>query len=125
MGARREPHSISVARRVRHPCDPVSGPSDDARPVRDLTRQLRAHGAAVCARDVAFARGHGRNERVAVDLPVRMIDRRADFSPAIFEHEHVLDLGSREQRFAARRPQVDDASYLTDGKRGERLVVLG
>ena len=33
-----------------------------------------------------------------------MVDRRADLAAAVLEHEHVLDLGPREQRFGARRP---------------------
>ena len=62
-----------------------------------------------------------RHERVAVDLAVRMIDRRAHLAAAVLEHEHVLDLGSREERLGAIGPQVDDLAHLRDGQARERL----
>ena len=65
-----------------------------------------AHTAQPCSRATArFARGRGRHERVAVDLTVRMVDRRADLAAAVLEHEHVLDLGPGEELGRCARPR--------------------
>ena len=85
----------------RRACRPRSRPRPRHRP------RSRAR-----ARRRPRARGDRRHERVAVDLAVRMVDRRADLAAAVLEHEHVLDLGSCEQRFGARRPDVDDLAHV-------------
>ena len=109
--------SVRVARRERHPRDPVAHLADDANARRRSSdRDLAAH-AARSARVLHFACGCGRNEGVAVDLAVRMIDRGADLASTVLEHQHVFDLGPREQRLGAIGPQVDDLADLL-GRRG-------
>jgi len=121
----REPHAVGVRRRVRDPRDPVARLGHDARAVGALERDLGADRAAVGACNLALARGHGWHERVAVDLAVRMVDCRADFATAVLEHEHVFDLGPRQQRFRSSRPHVDHFAHVLLAERCERLVVLG
>ena len=44
----------------------------------------------VCALLFQLARGNRRDERIGVDLAVRMMQRDADFDAAVLEREHVL-----------------------------------
>ena len=85
-------------------------------PRAQLGLDLAADRAAVRAASLHFARRRGRDERVAVDLAVRMVDRRADLAAAVLEHEHVLDLGPGEQRLGALGPEVDDLAHLLDAE---------
>jgi hypothetical protein len=55
---------------------------------------------------------------------MRMRDRRAGVGAAVLEHQHVLDLRTREQRRCSLRPQVDDAAHAVDAEGAERCVVL-
>ena len=101
---RREPQSVRVARRERYPRHPVAVFGDRCVPWRaappSSSRQI-----AQPPRRAHLVGRRGRHERVAVDLAVRMVDRRPHLAAAVLEHEHVLDLRPREQRLGARRPR--------------------
>ena len=109
----------------RHPRDPFAVVVDHSLRVGDLGRDLVAHLAAELRCDRDLARGCGRHEGVAVDLSVRMMDRRAHRGASVLEHQHVFDLVAREQRFGALDPQVDDAHDRVDPDRRERRHVIG
>ena len=119
VGARREAHPVRIRRRERHVGDPVVVLADDARAGLELACDFLADAAAVRTARVGFPRRCRRHERVAVDLAVRMIDRRADLAAAVLEHEHVFDLRPREERVGALRPHVDDLAHLGRGQRRE------
>ena len=65
-----------------------------------------------------------RDEVEGVDLPVRVLDRRADLGAAVLEHEHVGDLRPRSELRASLRPQVDDLAHPVRTERPERRLVL-
>ncbi len=117
------------ARGERHVRDPVLGLEHDAAPVRelgveDVAQQVAARAAVVLARLVEQRAGARRDVRVAVDLPVRVVQRDADLLPAVLEAEDLLDAGLCPERGGAVGPRVDDRADALRRERAERRAVV-
>ncbi len=121
-GASRMPYEYSEAYGTHATQSPASVTTRAPAASSASTSRHSGHGTGG-AGDLAGRRG--RDERVGVDLPVRMIDGGAHLAAPVLEHEHVLDLRAGEESFRAARPEVDDPPQLVGRQRGERLVVLG
>src|SRR6185312_6558139 len=65
-----------------------------------------------------------RDEGVAVDLPVRVLQRDPDLLPAVLEGEHLLDAGQRRERGRAVGPRLDHRAHPRHRQRPERRVVV-
>ena len=69
--------------------------------------------------------GPRRDERVRVDLPVRVVQRHADLHAPVLEAEDLLDAGQRGQLGGAVGQRVEHGPHPRRRQRGERRVVVG
>ena len=76
--------------------------------VRALLRQL--------------ARRDRRDERIGVDLPVRMVQRDADLDAAVLEREDVLDVVARAELAVPVGPDLDHQLDVPERQRAERGI---
>ena len=88
--------------------------------VEDVAEQVAARALPVRRRTGEQLRGARRDERVAVDLPVRVLQRDPDLLPAVLEREHLLDAGQRGQRGGAVGPRLDHRAHPRHRQRPER-----
>src|SRR5579859_4940849 len=58
---------------------------------------------------------HGRDERVRVDLAVRMAERDTDLLASVLEDVHVADVGQAAQLAGTIAPDLDQVPDVIDG----------
>ena len=115
---------VGPARRIRDVGDDGLVLVDDPPTVLELAAQQRARRAAAEARvGGELEPRHGRQERVAVDLPVGMVQRHADLDPAVLEDQHVLDVRARAELLVALAPDPHQRLGALGRERPERVVV--
>src|SRR5688572_14495393 len=74
---------------------------------------------------IELARGDGRNERVGVDLSVRVMQRDTDFDATVLERVNVRHMLQPCQLVVAIGPDVDQQLEMWEGqtsKRGGRVL---
>ena len=105
MRAHHHVRFIGPARRVGHVGRDRLVVEHHAPAVRQLARQqLALRASAQAGVGLQLARGHRRQERIGVDLPVRMMQRDAHLDAAVLERQHVVHLRARPQLEVAVAP---------------------
>ena len=92
--------------------------------VHDVLEQVAA-GLAVIGLSVLELGFHLRcDERIAVDLAVRVRQRHADFGPVVLEREDLLDAFRLGDFGGAERPRLDHRAQTGDGQVGRQTVLV-
>ena len=127
---REELHLVGPPRRRRHERGPVlvrgDHPGATALAGEDVGEQVSAGGLPVTAdrgEDLLDPRG---DERIGVDLPVRVRQGHPDLLAVVLEAEDLLDAVGRRQLGGPLGPDVDDQARALRTELGEDpLVVVG
>ena len=88
-----------------------------------LDDEAVAGGVGFPARCEAFSRPV-RHVVECVDLPVRVVDCRADFAAGILEDEHMINVVASAEGVRALGPRVDEFAEVVRVQRAESCVVL-
>jgi hypothetical protein len=121
---------VRVAREERDERDEVLVLPDDAAAVGDLLvpdrfEQVRAVGVAVLSAGGQLGLDPRRDERIGVDLAVRVRQRHADLAALVLEDEDVADELLRPELAVPVRPNVDQVLDATLRQRRERRIGVG
>ena len=113
-----ETHTEGVFRSEGHEPNPVFGLEHNSITLRQFDVDFGAHPTWFARRSQLLG-GSGWDEGERVDLPMWMVNRRADFLSPTFKHQGVSNLWSCQQRRGPLSPQIDDLSDLRNAKRAK------
>ena len=85
-----------------------------------VVEQPAAVAIVVVLLELQLTRGDGRDERVHVDLSVRMVQRDTHFDAAVLEWEYVLHIVARTELRVAMRPYFEQQLDMRQRQRAER-----
>ena len=89
------------------------------------SRRPRPRLVEVSALELELARRYRRDERIRVDLAVRMRESDAHLDPAVLERKDVPDLVARSELAVAVGPHFEEELQVREGQRAEaRLRIL-
>lgn len=118
---RSDPDLIGITRTDRHESDGARPFIEEAQPVAKLTVYKIRQENSPPFLPVGFLLGlhHGgkrRDEGIGIDLPVRMVQRDADFDPAIFKGQDIVDIIATPEFAIAIAPDLEDESDVAQGQ---------
>src|ERR687898_485052 len=109
---RSNPDLVRISRAYRNESDRVFAAIEHPRPVQlladEVLQDAASMGLVIFQGDLLHPRRHGRNDRVGINLTMRVMQCNADLRTAILKRQYVVDAGKVAQLLGSVRPNLQD-----------------